>query len=287
MMIQIGLTGWGDHPDVYNPHSSSRDKLKDYSGHFPVVELDASFYAIQPERNIEKWIRETPDSFQFVVKAYQGITGHHRGELPFESEDEMFELFCRSIRPLKEAGKLAMVLVQFPPWFDCQKKNVEEIQTIKERLDEFDIAIEFRHQSWYHIDFREGTLTFLRENGLIHSVCDEPQAGEGSIPLVPISTQKKKVLFRLHGRNIHGWRNPGDDEQWRRVRYLYDYNKEELNLVSKTSSLLEKQAERVYVLFNNNSGGHAASNAKQLQKMLGISYEGLAPKQLDLFEGEF
>ncbi len=115
-MIQIGLTVWGDHPDVYSPHSSSRDKLKDYSGHFPVVELDASFYAIQPERNIEKWIRDTPDSFQFVVKAYQGITGHHRGALPFDSEEEMFELFNRSGRPFKEAGKLAMVLVHFPPW---------------------------------------------------------------------------------------------------------------------------------------------------------------------------
>lgn len=286
-MIQIGLTGWGDHPEVYSPHSSSRDKLKDYSGHFPVVELDASFYAIQPQRNIEKWIKDTPDSFQFVVKAYQGMTGHHRGALPFESEDEMFDLFSQSIRPLKEAGKLAMVLVQFPPWFDCQKKNVEEIRLIKERLEEFEIAIEFRHQSWYHMNFREGTLSFLRENGFIHSICDEPQAGEGSIPLVPISTNKEKVLFRLHGRNVHGWRNPGDDEQWRRVRYLYDYNKEELKQISKTATLLEKQSDRVYVLFNNNSGGHAASNAKQFQKILGISYDGLAPKQLDLFEGEF
>jgi len=286
-MIQIGLTGWGDHPDVYNPHSSSRDKLKDYSGHFPVVELDASFYAIQPERNIEKWIRETPDSFQFVVKAYQGITGHHRGELPFESEDEMFELFSRSIRPLKEAGKLAVGFVPFSPRVVFLKKKVDEIRANCGRLQEFELAIEFRHQSWYHMDFRDGTLTFLRKHGFIHSVCDEPQSGEGSIPLVPISTNKEKVLFRLHGRNFHGWRNPGDDEQWRRVRYLYDYNKEELNQISKTASLLEKQSERVYVLFNNNSGGHAASNAKQLQKMMGISYEGLAPKQLDLFEGEF
>lgn len=78
-MIQIGLTGWGDHPDVYNPLSSSKDKLLDYSAHFPIVELDSTFYAIQPERNIRKWIAETPDTFRFIVKAYQGITGHHRG----------------------------------------------------------------------------------------------------------------------------------------------------------------------------------------------------------------
>jgi uncharacterized protein YecE (DUF72 family) len=36
--------------------------------------------------------------------------------------------------------------------------------------------------------------------------------------------------------------------------------------------------------FNNNSGGHAANNAKQrINKLLGIDYEGLAPKQLKLF----
>ena len=80
-MIQIGLTGWGDHPDVYNSSSSKKEKLIDYSAHFPIVELDATFYAIQPERNIRKWIEETPDNFRFIVKAYQGMTGHHRGEL--------------------------------------------------------------------------------------------------------------------------------------------------------------------------------------------------------------
>ena len=89
-MIEIGLTGWGDHPDVYGPASTAKDKLVDYSSHFPVVELDATFYAIQPERNIQKWIRETPDHFQFIVKAYQGMTGHLRGELPYASKEEIF-----------------------------------------------------------------------------------------------------------------------------------------------------------------------------------------------------
>lgn len=42
-MIHIGLTGWGDHPSLYR--SLSKDKLFDYSGHFPIVELDTSFYS--------------------------------------------------------------------------------------------------------------------------------------------------------------------------------------------------------------------------------------------------
>jgi len=285
-MIHVGLTGWGDHPDVYSNFSRNSEKLVDYSAHFPVVELDAAFYAIQPERNIRKWMKETPDTFQFVVKAYQGITGHHRGELPFESTDEMFALYRESLKPLIQAGKLSMVLVQFPPWFDCKKENIKYISEVKEQLKDFPLAIEFRHQSWYYPEFKGKTLEYLKNNNWIHSVCDEPQAGEGSIPLVPISTREDHVLLRLHGRNIHGWRNPGNDQKWREVRYLYDYTMAELKEIANIAKSLEQQAKNVTIMFNNNSGGHAAKNAKQFMRLCNLEYKGLASKQLNIFEGE-
>lgn len=89
--------------------------------HFPTVEVDAYFYAIQPRQNVEKWTMETPECFQFIVKAYQGMTGHQRGDIPYASKEEMFTAFLQSIEPFQQANKLAMVLFQFPPWFDCQK----------------------------------------------------------------------------------------------------------------------------------------------------------------------
>lgn len=285
-MIQIGLTGWGDHPDLYHPSSKANEKLIDYSAYFPVVELDSTFYAVQPARNIQKWIDETPDHFRFIVKAYQGITGHHRGELPFDSFDDMYRLFKLSIEPLRDAGKLAMVLVQFPPWFDCTKENVDQIRYICGKLNGFDIAIEFRHQSWYSSAFIHKTIAFLTELNVIHSVCDEPQAGSGSIPLVPVSTREDKVLFRLHGRNVHGWVNKsGDSEAWRKVRYLYNYNEEEFEEIESVTKKLATAAEEVFVIFNNNSGKHAAKNAQHLQRKLQIEYENLASKQLGFFEG--
>lgn len=287
-MIQIGLTGWGDHPDLYHPSSNAKEKLLDYSSHFPIVELDSTFYAVQPERNIAKWIAETPDPFQFVVKAYQGMTGHQRAELPFASIDEMYDLFRLSIEPLQKAGKLAMILVQFPPWFDCKKENVDAIRVICKRLAGFDVAVEFRHQSWYSPEFSSGTLDFLREMNFIHTVCDEPQAGLGSIPLVPVATRRDKALVRLHGRNVYGWRNvTGDNEAWRKVRYLYEYNKAELKEIETAVNKLKSETDEVFVIFNNNSGKHAAQNAKQFQQMLNITYENLTPKQLGFFEGEW
>lgn len=281
-MIKIGLTGWGDHPSLYRDTTTSRDKLFDYSGHFPIVELDTSFYAIPQIENVEKWVKETPKDFQFVVKAYQGMTGHLREENPFSTRQEMFETFRKSIEKFQQAGKLAMVLVQFPPWFDCQSKHVQYIRYIKQQLQQFPIAIEFRNQTWYRNERQQQTIQFLQNEQLIHTICDEPQAGVGSVPFVPEVTANK-ALIRIHGRNIYGWRNTGSTEKWRKVRFLYDYNDEELMELSQNIKEIEKKTEEVYVLFNNNSGHHASKNAFTLQRLLGIQFDGLAPKQLDLF----
>lgn len=282
-MIYVGVTGWGDHDSLYTAGVAAKDKLQEYGAHFPSVEVDASFYAIQPTRNVEKWVASTPDSFRFIVKAYQGMTGHQRGEIPFDSKELMFTAFKESLMPYENAGKLAMVLFQFPPWFECKKENVDYLRWGKEQMGDTKVALEFRNQSWFQPAYHDRTLTFMEEEGWIHSICDEPQAGTGSIPTVLHPTDPDNTLVRLHGRNIHGWTKSVSGKDWREVRYLYDYNKEELLGWKKNLEKLTSSSKNVFMLFNNNSGGHAAGNAKQMIDLLGLEYTGLAPKQLDLF----
>lgn len=281
-MIYIGLTGWGDHHSLYENISPSREKLREYAAHFPIVELDASFYAIQSHKNMEKWVRETPETFQFIVKAYQGMTGHARGDNPFATKDEMFAAFLHSLQPLVEAGKLAMVLFQFPPWFACMKQNVTYLRYCRAKMGDIPVALEFRHQSWYYPQLKEKTIHFMKKEKWIHSICDEPQAGLGSIPIILEATDEGKTLVRFHGRNIHGWRKPNKGN-WRKVRYLYRYNEQELLEWKARLNALKEQTKNIYVIFNNNSGGDAADNGKQFIEMLNIQYEGLAPRQLELF----
>ncbi len=282
-MIKIGLTGWGDHDSLYEDLSNKKDKLKAYAAHFPLVELDATYYAIQPQRNIEKWIRETPNNFKFVVKIHQALAGH--AEVTDFAEDKLtlFNLFKDSMAPLKASGKLAMILVQFPPWFNLQPQNINYLRYVREQLKDFDVCIEFRNRTWFKEGVKEYTLEFLTEMKFIHSVCDEPQCGEGSIPLINRITHDV-AFVRYHGRNVNGWtKKDMTDQEWRDVRYLYDYNEAELKELADKVKILEHKAKDVYVVFNNNSGGHAAQNAKTYQKLLDIEYEGLAPKQLKLF----
>lgn len=282
-MINIGLTGWGDHDTLYEDLARKSDKLKTYSSHFPIVELDASYYAIQPERNIKKWINETPERFQFVVKIHQALTLHADFRDFSETRQELFDAFKEMLAPLQESQKLAMVLVQFPPWFDCSSQNIKYILYVKQQLQDYPMCVEFRHQSWFNDQFKEETLSFLTEHQIIHAVVDEPQVKDASIPLVNRITSDI-AFVRYHGRNVHGWtKKDMTDQEWRDVIYLYNYNKTELLDLAQKVKILEQKAKKVYVVFNNNSGGHAAQNAKTYQNILGIDYEGLAPQQLKLF----
>lgn len=282
-MINIGLTGWGNHDSLYEDLERQSDKLQTYASHFPIVELDASYYAIQPERNIMKWIKETPDRFEFIVKIHQALTLHADYKDYAETRSELFEQFKQMLQPLIDHHKLAMVLVQFPPWFDCTAQNIKYILYVRQQLTDIPICVEFRHQSWFNDQFKEQTLSFLTEHHIIHSVVDEPQVREGSIPLVNRITTKT-AFVRYHGRNRQGWtKKDMTDQEWRDVRYLYNYNKEELTDLANKVRIIEQKAKKVYVVFNNNSGGHAAQNAKTYQDMLDIEYTGLAPQQLKLF----
>ncbi len=287
LTLLIGLTGWGDHDTLYTDPDKKKNKLATYSSHFPVVEIDSSFYAIQSQENYYKWISETPDNFHFVIKAHQSMTGHDRIKRSIQEAKQLFQSFLESIQPVIEANKLHTILFQFPPWFDVRATNIQKLRKIKQLLPSMPIAIEFRNQTWFESEHRQATLNLIKKNGWTHTICDEPQAGEGSVPTVLEITNPSTVLVRMHGRNIHGWnRNGRDGEDWRNVRYLYQYNKKELTEWAEYVRQLEEKAETVTILFNNNSGGDASDNAKEFIQLLDISYKNLNPRQLDLFEDD-
>jgi uncharacterized protein YecE (DUF72 family) len=82
------------------------------------------------------------------------------------------------------------------------------------------------------------------------------------------------------------------------VRYLYRYSPEELEDWSLKLTELQRQSETIGVIFNNNSGGDAADNAKLLMTMLGqrtpegrdpleqeaVKTKEPEPEQMDLFD---
>lgn len=252
--VLVGTSGYSFADWVgpfYPPGTRSGDFLRYYSGFFPVVEVNATYYRIPEPRMLEQMERKTPGGFRFIVKLNQAMTHE-------SSRDQgLYESFRAVLEPLKAAGKFDGLLAQFPWGFRYAPKNVDHLSVLRERLPDDPLWVEFRHDSWA----REDVPLALRERKLGYCVVDEPSL-EGLMPPVQWLTSTDAYV-RLHGRNARNWwgREGGD-------RYDYDYDREELTQwVRKVQDLAEK-ARRTYLFFNNCHAGQAARNARLMQELL-------------------
>lgn len=278
-MITIGLTGWSDHALIQRDRSR---RLEDYASHFPVVELDTSFYAIPSQTNITSWISKTPDMFTFFPKAHNMMTLHKPFYPDFQKMDDVFSAYKSAFGPMIKGERVKAFLFQFPPFFDCIRKHVNYLKYVRQQMDDLPIAVEFRNQTWFSDHNRDKTLELLKLLNFTHVVVDQPQTPNNSIPMVVTATHSDLSVLRLHGRNYEGWLGENVTD-WRAERTLYDYSEEELTAFKKIVETLSKESKEVCIIFNNNSGGHAAKNAKRLQELLALDFGYLGPQQLDLF----
>ncbi|MCP9332463.1 DUF72 domain-containing protein [Lentilactobacillus hilgardii] len=282
-MITIGLTTFSEHPSLIDD-SKRKVRLSEYSAHFPVVELDTPFYGIPRTEVIEHWQQQVSNNFQFILKANQVMTMHDQGSGDPVSNEERFTKFNeykRAITPLVRAGQLKTILFQFPPYFARKVETIEYLRRISMFMEGYPVSVEFRNPSWYGKNIIDDVAGYLKELGLDLVVVDEPHTTNMGIPFEPLVTNKDLCMLRLHGRNIKGWTDTTGD--WRGKRTLYRYSTEELAQLKDVVLKLQDQTREVCIIFNNNAGRDAADNALELKKMLGISFGGLSPLQMDLF----
>jgi len=185
-------------------------------------------------------------------------------DLPVELTDELWKRFEHALLPLDSAGKLGVVLFQFPPWFYPGNEQRDYILKCKEKLPQYRIAIEFRHNSWLNEKNIERTLRFLRDNNLPYVCVDEPQGFRSSMP--PLAEATSDIgLIRFHGRNRDMWEKKGVTAT---ERFNYLYSEDELKeWVPKIRELAAK-TQHLHVLFNNCYADKAVVNAGQMKLML-------------------
>lgn len=275
-MIKIGMTTFDEHGSLMNKPKLT---LEEYASYFPVVELDTCFYGIKSAKTSQGWVDRTPDNFQFVVKAYKGMTKHSSWSDYYANEAEMFFDYQTFLEPLKKAQKLSTVLFQFPASFHCTKENVSYLKKIREYYPEEPIALEFRNGSWYEDRVKASMLSFMTNNQFSLAIIDSPQVVRHSVPLDLSVTNHEYAFVRLHGRNKGTWLDNSDE--WRSKRNLYCYSETELNELGE--KLNQLNSEETVVIFNNNSARDAAPNGMLLKNILGVEYTGLNPNQTSLF----
>jgi len=264
-------------------------RLQFYAGQFNLVEVDSSYYAMPAERTARLWVERTPQNFVFDVKAFRLFTMHPtpakalpkdiREELPSEAKakeslyqrdvpseltDELWRRFEQALLPLDSAMKLGVVLLQFPPWFYPGNEQRDYILSCKEKLPQYRVAVEFRHNSWLTEKNRERTIDFLKENKLAFVCVDEPQGFKSSVPAVVEATSDIGIV-RFHGRNTETWEKKGITTA---ERFNYLYSEEELREWVPKIKELASRARQLHVLFNNCYQDKGVINASQMKLML-------------------
>ena len=157
-------------------------------------------------RMAELWVERTPPDFTFDIKAHALLTGQpsetkrlpeghpdgaagrpRREVAPLQPRPaagalgrDLFRLFREGIEPLRASGQLGAILLQYPRWFFPSSESRDAILEAKERLDGFNVAVEFRHGSWFNEKNAERTLRFLSEHQIPLVVVDGPQGFKSS-----------------------------------------------------------------------------------------------------------
>jgi len=261
--VYVGTCSWADHKRFYPDSIESRDKITYYAQHFPVVEINSTFYRMMPERNYRLWAERTPPGFVFDVKPYRQMTWHDRKTPP---DDEQTRAFRETLQPLRDAGKLGVVHFQFPPWFVDRPRNRDYICHLRDLFPDDRLGVEFRHRSWLEDQRVPETVQTLRDLGIGLTIVDEPQLGSGSVPTVLEITQPQFAVVRFHGRNYQRWYARGKTSA---ERFDYLYSEDELEDWIPQVRQLADGAAVVHLLFNNNAEDYAIRNARQLGLMLG------------------
>ena len=225
MSVRVGLCGF-------------TISMKTYALHFPVVEVQNTFYDPPSDATLKKWRTVTPSSLEYTIKVWQLVTHaansptYRRMKSPLRAGDEpgffrdspaVEDGWNRSLHCASVLSATAM-LFQCPASFTPEAQNVERMRSFFERIKrpQRRLLWEPRGPKW--LEKRELALSLCSDLGLVHVVD----------PFVVRPEPGRPVYWRLHG--IGGARHSYTDEQLRTLhRMLLDV----------------APSEPAYVMFNN------------------------------------
>jgi uncharacterized protein YecE (DUF72 family) len=238
----------------------SSDYLAWYAGHFPIVEVDSTFYRTPTRRMVQAWRDRTPAGFRFALKVPQTIT--HQKQL--QDCDREVEEFVAAIEPMGE--KLCCALLQMGYFNRGEFPSLEAfLEVLTPFLESWPhaavpLAVETRNPRWVVPELTEvlrryhASLTLALQKWM-------PRPTEVLGRLDPLTGPLS--YFRLIGNReaIEKLTKTFD-------RIVVDKSEE----LAECALALEAMAQRaaVVVFINNHYAGYAPETARQLHRLLGI-----------------
>jgi uncharacterized protein YecE (DUF72 family) len=237
---RVGTSGFsydGWRGIFYPPELPRRRWLEFYAREFSVVELNVTFYRTPLESTYRGWTAATGPGFRFVLKAPR-LVSHVKRLADCRQE---LERFWSGARHLGE--KLVAVLVQIPPSF-CFDADLLGAFLAALPKGFPPVAWEVRHASFLD----DEALAWFAKNRQSLVVADS-----GSRYPTILAFTASPAYLRFHGP-AGLYTSPYSEVQ------LADY-------VAWVGANVPADAT-VYAFFNNDVGGHAITNARQLRALV-------------------
>ena len=300
--VRIGTCSWADEALSkywYPPGvKAAEERLRYYADHFSTVEVDSTYYRLPEAETTSKWRDRTPDGFVFHMKAFAMMTRHpvKLEQLPPELRDgapsdergrverppralraEVFARFRHALAPLRDAGKLGGILLQFPSYVVYKPRSLEYLEWACDQLGGDQVHVEFRHRSWLDDENRAETLAILERLGASHVITDSPKTDARNLVPTVVALTSPTAYVRFHGRNTSTWNRRGGSAA---ERFDYLYAEDELREWARPLAEVAAQAKQAFAFFNNNSRSpgrgpadpnwvaQAATNAVMLRNVL-------------------
>lgn len=238
--------------------------LSRYSKSFRLLEVQRTFYQLPRMETLSKWRSSTPSEFEFVVKAWQAIT--HPPESPtwrksgvdprtlgdvglLKPSPDNFKAWNRVVEAC-QILRAEICLIQTPPSFKCIEPHIGYVKDFFAKASESRLKLAWEPRGDWN-DNPDVVEELCRRNHVIH--------------VVDLLRRSPSYVDRILYTRLHGL-NP------REYDYKYRYSERELEDLSERLKSF-KDAETVYVLFNN---VFMVEDASRFQKVL--KRRGLCPE---------
>ena len=282
---RYGTRGWQRLKEIYPARTRPNEMLGVYAEHATVVEAENVFSGIPKPERVQEWVEQSPESFKFDVVAFGGLTLYQRRpgadprrkkswtEIAVEPPSILFEDLRESLEPLRAAGRLGAVILQFPPWFEAGSAGREYLGRVREELPKLPLAAEFRHPTWQVPVNQESTLETLIELEIGTVVADFPSESDDWYPPFDMTTVDDLVVVRLHGQNADGWartlQSPAEP-------VTHTYSDADLAPWVRRVRSLSQEAAEVHVLLGTAPPDAALASAKALAEAVEAADEAEA-----------
>ncbi len=220
-----------------------KSRLAYYATLYNSVEINNSFYKIPMPATVLRWTREVPQHFKFTFKLWKGIT--HNKFFDFKTDDVFRFMKCIEL-PAENKG---CILIQLPPSTGyIQMPQLESLLGIIQDLNtgsQWNIAIEFRNDTWYRDEVYEAMNVF-NVSIVVHDI---PKSATPSLQQLT-----GFMYVRYHGPE-GGYRGSyTDDFLHEYAQYIHEWLRED---------------KKVFVYFNN-TAGDALNNLNTLMKGINV-----------------